>query len=343
MILVVFIHSYREKISYVGKNVILLPPQWLEYLKYMISEVIARTAVPMFFVMSAILLYRCEFTWKENMRKKVRTILIPYLVLNTFWILFFYVAQQLEFAVPYFVTYQSRIQDWGIEGWLDAYFGNVLDAYPLLYPTWFLRDLFILNLFALLIKKCVDTVPRVSLFLVLCLWMIPLPIPFIGERGVSGQSLVFFVLGYYLVKYRADLRRPDDWSMWLVSGIYVVCVLVTMLSIGQVLHYMFRHITIFVGIVFFYKCGQWIEESRGREFCVRFSKHSFFIFAFHEMNLTIVTKLLAEKIPQTWQIQLAEYFLLPMLIIIGCVLLSILMKACFPRGYRVLTGGRGIG
>lgn len=88
-ILVVFIHSYSEEIYMVGGNIVLEIPAWLDWFKYIISVVVARCAVPAFFFISAILLYKRDFVWKDNIKKKLKTLVVPYMLLNTFWILFY--------------------------------------------------------------------------------------------------------------------------------------------------------------------------------------------------------------------------------------------------------------
>lgn len=340
IVLVVFIHSYRERVTFIEGNVILQAPQWLETMKYVISQIVARSAVPTLFLLSAVLLYRKEFTWKQNMFKKVNTILVPYVFLNSFWILFFYFAQQSEFAAAYFVTPQSHVADWGLTGWLDAYFGNVIDAYPLLYPTWFLRDLFVLNVFALILKKCVDTFPKLVLLVIGCMWLFPIPIPFIGSGDLSGQSLVFFVLGYYVVKYNIRMEHLEKWSGWLVSGIYALLVVSTLLSRDLAAGYTIRNLTLVAGIIWIVKIGQLASDSFMQYQLLRFAKHSFFVYAFHEMGLTILTKLVTRWTTQTWQAQLLEYFGLPVLIIALCVITSSIWRTIMPGFYGVITGYR---
>lgn len=340
MVLVVFIHSYREEVTFVEKRVILLTPEWLEWLKYFISQVLARAAVPAFFMISAVLLYRKPFVWMENMRKKIRTILIPYLLLNGFWILFFYVAKYIDFTVPYLAGPQSRIEEWGVIGWLDAFFGNFVDEYPVLYPMWFMRDLFLLNLASIGIKKCVDRFPVMVLCFVSVIWLLPLPIPIIGGTKLSGQSLVFFVLGYYVVKYRIRIRDIDKIPGVWIAGIYAVSVAVTVFFRGTVYHYTLLHITIVAGIAVLVKISGRMAQSRGKSFYLRFASYSFYIFAFHEMGLTILTKILARNVHQTVAVQVIEYFGIPIVMIGICMILGWLLKTYFPKLNRLLTGGR---
>ena len=63
-VMVVYIHSH------VGAEKILDQSQWVYGLEYAISESICRCAVPGFFLISSILLYRRPFFWKNNLKRK---------------------------------------------------------------------------------------------------------------------------------------------------------------------------------------------------------------------------------------------------------------------------------
>ncbi len=357
MVLVVLVHAYREEITFVDGNVQLRAAPWLEWGRYIVSQVVARAAVPAFFLISSVLLYRREFTWKQNMSKKVYTLLIPYVILNSCWILFFYFAQFFDFTLPYFVTPQSKIAEWGILGWLDAYFGNFIDEYPVLYPTWFLRDLLLLNAAATGIKKCVDAFPGITLAVIGCLWLLPFSIPFIGGTELSGQGVVFFVLGYYIVKYDLHMEQLDSVPCAAAAAVYGALVGITaylnfprgghaaegtlfVWFQGTGFGYMVSHITIAAGVLFFIRFSRVFAESKGKPLFMKFAGHSFFIFAFHEMALTIALKLLAKKFVQTTKVQLFGYIGIPLFVIAGCVLFSMFVGRFLPFAYYVISGKR---
>ena len=86
-------------------------PRWLEMLKLLGSEVIPRCAVPGFFLIAGVLLFRKPFTWKDNMKKKCRSLAVPYLLLNTLWIMFYILCQSIPATAAFFS--KERILDWG--------------------------------------------------------------------------------------------------------------------------------------------------------------------------------------------------------------------------------------
>lgn len=120
-IMVIFIHSYIETIRVGSGDVLLEIPIWFENFKFIISKCISRIAVPAFFLISSILLYKKEFSYKDNLIKKLKTLVVPYLILNTFWILFYFVVQMIPSLGVYFSNEDNIIEKWNILDFLNAY------------------------------------------------------------------------------------------------------------------------------------------------------------------------------------------------------------------------------
>lgn len=76
IIMVVFIHA--NVAVHLNANVYWEESIGLDIFKYLISENISRVAVPMFFFISGILLYKNEFSYIDNLKKKIKTLMIPY-------------------------------------------------------------------------------------------------------------------------------------------------------------------------------------------------------------------------------------------------------------------------
>ena len=72
------------------------------------------------------------------------------------------------------------------------------------------------------------------------------------------------------------------------------------------------------------------------------SRYSFLIYLFHELNLTVLKKLLANLLPLTIPFQIAEYFCVPCIILLFCTGLSILLERIAPGVFVILNGGRAL-
>lgn len=333
IIMVVFIHSYTEGVSYDDLIVELNIPEWLQVIKYIVSQSVSRVAVPLFFLISSILLYSKEFTFKNNMKKKCSSILLPYIFWNTVWILLYLTAQSISIIAPYFSNKIYYVRDFSLEEWIKAFLyfnGNT----PFLYPFWFLRDLFILNIFSLIIKKIIDKFPKISLILITFMWFSGHSIPYL-----DSQAIVFFALGYYIIKYQLNVKLVDKINRYLIIFTYAIFIILDYVFRDSYL--LFHNVNIIVGIIFFMKMSNTIiNNNKLSNTILYFSKYTFIIYAFHEMNLTIFRKLITRILPQTGIIQLLEYFTIPIVIILGCIVFGYVFNKISPKVYKYVTGGR---
>lgn len=65
IVMVLYIHSAGIVIH---ENIV--EAGWLINFKYFISSIVSSCAVPIFFMLAGILLYKRDFTWKDNIKKK---------------------------------------------------------------------------------------------------------------------------------------------------------------------------------------------------------------------------------------------------------------------------------
>jgi len=99
--------------------------------------------------------------------------MFPYIILNTFWICFYFTVQQVPLLGPYFSNPDKYVAGWKIFDYIDAYVGYM--GYPLLYPLWFVRDLFFMNLLAVVIKKLIDRFPKTIFVILSTIWIFNIP------------------------------------------------------------------------------------------------------------------------------------------------------------------------
>ncbi len=337
-VMVVFIHSYAEQVHFVDGDVALDVPLWLDWTKYAVSKVICQCAVPGFFFLAGLLLYRRPFSWADNMRKKVKTLLIPYLLLNTFWIGFYFAAQHIGPLRGFFTRGQNLVAGWDWRQWLGAYTG-MGRAYnqPVLYPLWFVRDLFVLNLLAPALKRLIDALPRITLAALgaLALLNVDLHLFFLSRNG-----LVFFCLGCYAVRVDLHLSDLDRISCRLPAAAYLLAILADCLMRGRPLQYLAHFCVIVLGLLFFARCTALPRDPVWRGRLLALAGYSLPVYLFHEMHLVILLKLTAKLLPGSGFFLTVCYFGIPPAIIAYCVVLSRLMARFVPGLYRILTGGR---
>lgn len=324
MVMVVFIHSEALPELPYKLNV----PRYLEICKDVITNGICAIAVPGFFFISGFLLFSKEFTWIGNMKKKARSIVLPYFMINSFWILFFKIMQSIELTAPYFAGEAYQII--GAKGIFRAYCA----AIPLYYPFWFLRDLFLVNVFAKLILITIDKFPRLSILIIIALYLNLVKIPLL----VSNSSFYMFAIGYYVIKYRDRVKKLEDINI-LYVGIVFLGFTICKLNFGGYAS-LFALFYALSGILFYYLLAGYILKSKASSKILWCSQFTFFIFAFQEFYEAMAKKVIMMIIPQYGCVQMLEYFILPIIISGFCIVVGAIMKKRVPTLYRLLCGSR---
>lgn len=335
-IMVIFIHSYTEKVCLADGEVTFDLPRWAGWMEYMISQVICRCAVPGFFFLSAILLYKKDFSWSENLKRKVRTLLLPYLILNTFWIMFYYFVKQINVLRIFFGNQSNVIAQWGVYDWLNGYLG--MSGYPILYPLWFIRDLFFLNIIAKALKAMIDRFPKtwILMIAVFLIFNVQTHIFFL-----SSDAVIYFSLGYYVIKYDLHFKDLDKLNMALIGIVYAACIAGNCLTYRGRMHSLFSALANAAGMVFFCRFSAYFIKCRLKEKLLEIAKYNFSIYLFHEMNLTMLIKIWFKVFPPTAFFQITAYFIIPFIIAACCLVLSKILERFTPVLYNILTGCRG--
>lgn len=323
MVMVVFIHSDAlPELPYAVEI-----PKYVEICKDIVTDGICSVAIPGFFLISGFFLFSKEFTWLGNMKKKAKSILLPYFIINTFWILFFKVMQSISLAAAYFSGEAYQIN--GLKGIIGAY----LNPIPLYYPFWFLHDLFLLNIVANGIKWLIDKFPIIFIVIIIAVQLGFIHLPFL----VSKDSFCMFAISYYIVKYKFDFKRLDKIHSGVV-GVFFLLLILVKLYIWQHTIIPFLHIA--TGILFFYLLTGFLCQWKVASKLVWCSQFTFFIYAFHEFYEAMLKKVIMMVIPQYGIIQLLEYFLIPVCMVGICLVAGAFLKRKVPVIYKTICGFR---
>lgn len=154
---VVLIHSYFSEVVINGVDLMkngIFPIY--STVSFLFSQIISRIAVPLFFFISGYLfffkinLFTREI-YLQKLKKKVQTILIPYIFWNLLVIAFFFMSQTF---LPGLMSGENKlIADYSIFDWFWAFWNtkminpNIAEAYPICYQFWFIRVLMVVMLF----------------------------------------------------------------------------------------------------------------------------------------------------------------------------------------------------
>lgn len=295
---------------------------------FVISRIICDCAVPVFILISSVLLYAKPIGWWANVKKKCRSLLVPYLIFDSLWIVMLLCKHILVRKLGMQVEDDVDLTTWSLFDWLDAYLGLSGNFKPVLTVLWYLRDLFILNLLAVPVKKLVDLLPIPTLVLALAIWLLDIPTP-----GIQAYSLVFFILGCHMVKFGIhfqDIDRKAD--RYLLLTAYVI-LLVADIWLWRENAYVDRAF-ILVSVVFWIRCS-------GR--MLRFDKAirlilpaTFFIYLTHRFVYVIMQMVLEKLVLRSFIV----YVLKPSITLGALLAVFYLMRKLMPGVLSLMIGGR---
>jgi fucose 4-O-acetylase-like acetyltransferase len=342
IVFVVFIHNSAidKGVNFIDGTEVYTIPVYVQKIVLLMS-LFTCAAVPLFFLISSVLLYVKETTYTNNLKKKARTLLIPYAAWNMLVIVCFYIAQSFMFTKQYFPT--TIIRNFTTSDLIKAFIGD-FDGYhaPIVMQFWFLRDLIILNIFFPVVKKIIDRFPVTLAVVLFILWIIN-PNIYI----VSPVSLFFFSLGYYIVKYNGDYKNIDSIQWSDIGIVYAIIIVIKFFMLPSapfqpvVYINLIDALNIIISVVFLIKVSHYLIENKKLYGILFYLKdHVFFIYATHTIVQVILIKLTVKLIPMRDGWLLLEYFGVTILCVLLLIGISVFMKKIIPKTYAVLTGGR---
>ena len=330
IIFVVYIHSYAMYVNFAdGTNTFYLP-WWLVFFENLVSQTIAQCGVPLFFLTSSILLFKKQRDYKATIQGKIKSLLIPYLIWNSFWIFIFVVLQNLNFSAPYFSGNNTPILDSSFSEWLALYGIGFRLPYPQDYPLWFMRDLMLVTLLFPVIEKIADRFPKLLFAGAVITLIIPADFPL-------KAAFLWFCIGACIVKLQIHMTLFDSISIWKLFLFYAICASIKMMVNWHIINVLF----IYIGIVFWLRVSKSIYNcEKAKNIFLRLSTWTFMIYVAHELTLSSLKKICFRLLPTEPIWLLTEYLLLPIVVIIGCSIAGAILKRATPKLYSVATGAR---
>ena len=331
IILVLYIHSdfhdYTHEIAGMPFN---------HYLQDAISGQIGRCAVPMFYMISGFLFFQNVHTMDDvwmKMRKRVCTLLVPYVIAALFMPLFLVVMDLLPF-VAQFNNGSGFIDNFRLPT------GDIVSAlfykapgssFPLAFHLWFLRDLIIVvavSPLLYIIRKCIGGGNVVALLFISTYFdVVYIPI----------YALFWFVLGDNVI---GRLHKFDS-PVWI--GFFVFLSIWEVVFSGEFWHYLKIPI-IFTGIVSIWNIyDRFVGENfnlNKHRWLLLACQFTFFIYLFHEPTLNVVRKLLLVPLGHTSLGFALDYILSPWIFMIMFVGVGYYFRKHLPWLYGICVGGR---
>lgn len=306
---------------------------------------IARVAVPMFFFLSGTLFFNGVQKVEDcisKIGKRVRSLLIPYVLWNIIFVLWYVVLQNLP-GIGSMVNIDMLNIIFG-----GSIYNGIKELLwtPAAFHLWFLRDL----LFIVLIS------PVLYYLIKYTKWLAPLLL--LGAMVLLVQSGIFTAIDY-------ELNRIDGISFFCIGGCISMfaslesldrCLSKPLVAIAVIVFFgnavwqifgtdfnvWYNFLTALCGCIVVWKGYDWfISKITSNLSSLNFAiGYSFFIYLFHEPTLNIMKKIGLRVLGEHEWTFILLYFANPILMCIIAIMVAKIWQRYTPRIYRIFTGGR---
>lgn len=337
---VVFIHAYGTEVGFSNGVVgVTNTGYWVDFCRDLISQGIARVAVPLFFLMSGYFFFLgFSFSvnnYKTKVKSRLSTLLIPFLFWNILTLCLIALAQYLPATQSFFSGKNAQISTFGIYDYFNVLFG--IDRSPISYQFWFIRDLMVMILIAPAIYLFLNKASKVVLFTIFTLWFLnvwPIFIP-------SAAAFAFFYAGAYFAHSNTNIFALDRFGP-LILLLYLVTLLIDTSTKGYVFNEYIHHAGILLGIgSALFVTNAVVKTAYLKKALMWASGCSFFVFAVHEPLLTVMRKISYKMLqPNNDLLVLSLYLIIPFFVIALSMLAYMAIKSIAPKFLSVISGGR---
>jgi surface polysaccharide O-acyltransferase-like enzyme len=337
---VVFIHAYGTEVGLSNGAVGVANTGYLvDFFRNIISQGIARVAVPLFFLMSGYFFFLgfsfSAANYKAKIQSRLKRLLIPFLFWNILTLCLIALAQYLPATQTFFSGKNDPISTFGIYDYFNAIFG--IDKSPISYQFWFIRDLMVMVLIAPAIYLLLNKAPKIVLLTLISLWFLkiwPVYIP-------SATAFLFFYAGAYFAHSNTNLFALDRFGPFILF-LYLVTLLIDASTKDYGFNQYIHNTGILLGLgASLYATNSVVKTNYLKRFLLWASGCSFFVFAVHEPLLTVMQKVSYKALQPSNDLSiLSLYFIIPIFVIILSMLAYIVIKSIAPTFFSVISGGR---
>lgn len=326
---VVFIHS-EPNLFYDGE-----PGIYFKVFNSLLSCLISGCAVPLFFLFSGYLFFNSDFSipvYINKLRKRVRTILIPYILWNLIVFGLLLLSQIVFTTSELTARLETPIQFLNI-------FWTFRSGYPMCAQFWFLRDLMMMFLISPILYVAIKNLRLCFIGLLLSCWIFDI---WYDVAGFSLKAVLFFSIGAYFGIFKINFVVKSLNYLKQLMSLYLGLIVTILCIYDNIYESNLWPATTAVGIfailgltAHFIKSGKWQVN-------IFLAESSFFIYAYHQIFLGMLTKrTLPFFIRHNVEIGMCvSYLICPVVIICIGLLLYMTMKHYMPYSIDALTGAR---
>jgi peptidoglycan/LPS O-acetylase OafA/YrhL len=343
MILVAYIHGYNLNLFIAGETEKPIA-DWLRFLENAVSDGFCRVAVPMFFAISGYLASAKIMVFspdihREMLKKRLVSLVVPYLFVSLLGILLVVVLLLLPWSKPYFNNFSlsSPFSHW-LKIWIVS---------PVPFQLWFLRFLWFYFLMYPLLYFGVKYGKWLFMIFMLWFWSDFLIQYRMNMQKLEVEGMVFFSIGIFLAVHRKPIGyriRPIvffiAFALWMVWIGWRTGLLIQPEKDHYAVHYHILGIT-FSGFFLFWFGYDFLPQSLRNSTWLKINApYSIGVFLLHEPALTILKKLIIKAMGMNDLSLFISFLAAPAIAFMAALFLAKEIHRTIPAFYGLLTGNR---
>lgn len=361
-ILVVFVHGFGADIDVSELHASGLTGLAVsDYIRLFFSVVIARSAVPIFFIISGYLLFLKveeynKTVYISKLRKRWHSLVIPYfswILLFVFWTLMFRVGGILLYGklwtgiLDYFQENGCLHMLWDCSVWEERTTWLGIETHnsgPVLLPFWYMRDLIMMVVISPVIYWLIKKLKIIFIILLLAIYVFDIRVSWMS--GTFTCASLFFSLGAYFA------IKKQDFTDVLWKWKKIICPVAVALMIYQtytgsamgdeISKMIHPWLVIFQSFAFILLASALCNYPKLYGMNKKLARTSFFIYALHPFILYNIISIINKVMPMrdTWYVMTFNYLSAPLLCVGICIGIYWMSQKLMPGVLGVIVGER---
>jgi hypothetical protein len=318
------------------------------FIEYLLTEALLRFRIPMLFgIAGFVCAWQHQAPDAEGLRKKIQTLLVPYLVWSAAGLALSFAWHYLPVSGNVTEEYQLNPALQGLvlqeTGWPHLVYRWLFD--PAAFQIWLLLALFVFNWIHPFIQWALKSNSLVWFLMVVLLWLFGTNFLVVDARG-----LFYFSLGIWLYQSNISLEKKPYWYHPAAAWILFLAVSLlktsaafqsdTNIFLYQLMSVLHEVTVLCVLPAIWFGSDALVKAAMRQHWFVWAASFSFFIFGLHAPLMLYIHQLLDTVFAGQPLAEIGNFLLTPVLVLACCLLIGAGIRKWLPGIYKLSVGSR---